>query len=99
VLKSQANSLLNRGKSCVQIDLKSPDGVAEAWSLIAQADVIVENFSPGTMSALGLGAEAVRALYPVSNSNHMMRNHTCNLTVLSFMHDDAFVKPLSRIAS
>jgi hypothetical protein len=63
----QANHLLNRGKDQRELDLASAEGQAVAWQLIRQADVIVENFSPGTMARFGLGPEQVRAACPVSS--------------------------------
>ncbi len=54
----------NRNKRSVVLDLKNEDGVRTARELIAHADVLVENFSPGTMDALGLGHAAVCAQRP-----------------------------------
>jgi len=51
-----ANATFNRGKASVALDLKRDDGRAEAWRLIESADVVVENFRPGVMERLGLGA-------------------------------------------
>lgn len=49
----------NRGKRSCVIDLRDPRGRAVAESLAAQADVLIENFRPGTMSKLGLGYESL----------------------------------------
>jgi len=54
----------NRNKKSVALDLKSSDGLALARSLVARADVLVENFSAGVMERLGLDYEACRALNP-----------------------------------
>lgn len=54
----------NRNKKSLAINLKSPEGIEIARSLIAQADVLVENFSTGTMERLGLGYEACRVINP-----------------------------------
>jgi crotonobetainyl-CoA:carnitine CoA-transferase CaiB-like acyl-CoA transferase len=54
----------NRNKKSLAVNLKSPEGIEIARSLIAQADVLVENFSTGTMERLGLGYEACRAISP-----------------------------------
>ena len=54
----------NRSKKSVALDLKNPQGAALARELIAQADVLVENFSTGVMERLGLGAAACRAATP-----------------------------------
>lgn len=47
---------VNRGKQSVALDLKVPADLAVARSLAARADVLVENFRPGVMARLGLGA-------------------------------------------
>lgn len=47
----------NRNKLGLSLDLKSPDGIAVAKRLAAQADVIVESMRPGVMERLGLGYE------------------------------------------
>lgn len=57
-------ALLNRGKRSIAIDLKSPDAVARLTPLIAEADVVIEQFRPGVMDRLGLGYEALRRLNP-----------------------------------
>ena len=53
---------VNRNKQSVAVDLKSPDGVALLEDLIRSADVLVENFRPGTLDRLGFGPERARAL-------------------------------------
>jgi len=55
---------LSRGKQAVHIDLKSGVGREIALSLAEHADVVTENFSPGTMATLGLGYEAMSARNP-----------------------------------
>jgi crotonobetainyl-CoA:carnitine CoA-transferase CaiB-like acyl-CoA transferase len=52
---------MNRNKRSVALDLKSPDGLAFARKLISDADVLIENFRPGALEAMGLGYEAVKA--------------------------------------
>jgi len=52
----------NRNKRSVALDLKAAEGVAIGRALAARADVVVENWRPGTAARLGLGWEAVRAL-------------------------------------
>ena len=55
---------VNRNKESVAIDSKSAGGREVVERLLAKADVVVENFRPGTLDALGLDAESVRARYP-----------------------------------
>lgn len=50
---------VNRNKSSRAIDLRTDEGLAAARELVARADVVVENFLPGTMERLGLGYEQV----------------------------------------
>ena len=49
----------NRNKRSVAIDVKTDEGLALARELVADADVLVENFGPGTMERLGLGYDDV----------------------------------------
>ena len=55
---------INRGKESIALDLKSPDGLEAARRMIAQADVVIQNFRPGVMERLGLGPAALRAIKP-----------------------------------
>lgn len=55
---------VNRNKQSVALDLTDPDDLAEARRLVARADVVVENFLPGTMDRLGLGYGAARDVNP-----------------------------------
>ena len=57
-------SILNRGRLTVELDLKSPEGRAAALDLCKQADLLLEGFRPGVMERLGLGPEAVHAQNP-----------------------------------
>ena len=54
----------NRGKKGICIDLKTGDGKALVRRLAGSADVLAENFRPGTMDRLGLGYEALGAEHP-----------------------------------
>ena len=54
----------NRNKRSLAVDLKSEAGREIALRLVKDADVLVENFAPGTMGRLGLDAEAALALNP-----------------------------------
>lgn len=55
---------INRGKDSIELDLKHPEGKEIALHLAEQADVLVENFSAGTMKNLGLDYETVSARNP-----------------------------------
>jgi crotonobetainyl-CoA:carnitine CoA-transferase CaiB-like acyl-CoA transferase len=55
---------MNRNKYGIAIDIRTPAGKEVLWRLIASADVLVENFRPGTMTRLGFGFEEVHAKYP-----------------------------------
>jgi crotonobetainyl-CoA:carnitine CoA-transferase CaiB-like acyl-CoA transferase len=52
----------NRGKQSICIDLKDPRGIAIVAELAGQVDVVVENFRPGVMDAMGLGYSRLRQL-------------------------------------
>lgn len=54
----------NRNKKSVTLDLYSEEGKAVLRRLIAECDVIVENYRPGVMQKMGLGDEALKALKP-----------------------------------
>jgi crotonobetainyl-CoA:carnitine CoA-transferase CaiB-like acyl-CoA transferase len=53
-----------RNKRSLAADLKHPDGIAAVKKLVAKADVVMENFRPGTMAKLGLGYDTLRAINP-----------------------------------
>jgi len=58
-------SALNRGKRSISLDLSKPDAQEVLHRLLADADVLVENFLPGTMERWGMGFEqALRERYP-----------------------------------
>jgi crotonobetainyl-CoA:carnitine CoA-transferase CaiB-like acyl-CoA transferase len=54
----------NRSKKSVRISTRSPEGRAVVLRLIDGADVVVDNFRPGVMDALGLGYETLAARNP-----------------------------------
>ena len=62
--KTPANSTWNRGKRSITLDLKRADDSAIARSLIQSADVVIENFRPGTMDRLRLGPEEMTRANP-----------------------------------
>ena len=55
---------INRNKRSVTLDLKNADGKRVLERLIEKSDVVVENFSPGTLARLGFPDERVRAISP-----------------------------------
>jgi crotonobetainyl-CoA:carnitine CoA-transferase CaiB-like acyl-CoA transferase len=55
---------VNRSKRSVAIDLKQPDGLALVLDLCVGADVVIENFRPGTAARLGIDGAAIHARNP-----------------------------------
>ncbi|TDC04570.1 CoA transferase [Nonomuraea longispora] len=55
---------VNRNKRSIALDLRDEADLQVARALAVRADVLVENFRPGTMDRLGLGHDALRALNP-----------------------------------
>ena len=55
---------VNRNKRSCTVNLKSEAGRAIVWRLLADADVVIENFRPGTMTRLGLDYETVAKGHP-----------------------------------
>ena len=55
---------LNRGKKSITLNLKHPEGKRLFLELVKQCDVLVENFSPGTMERLGLGYGELQFVNP-----------------------------------
>ena len=53
-----------RNKRCVTADLRAPEGQDIVRRLIREADILIENFRPGTMEKWGLGYEALKAINP-----------------------------------
>ena len=56
--------ILSRNKRCISLDLRMPTGQALARRLIAGADILIENFRPGTLEGWGLSPEALHAANP-----------------------------------
>jgi crotonobetainyl-CoA:carnitine CoA-transferase CaiB-like acyl-CoA transferase len=56
--------VMNRNKRGIALDLKHPDGRDALLRLVDSADVLVENFRPGTLDKLGLGWDALHARRP-----------------------------------
>lgn len=59
-----AFDLLNAGKRGLRIDLKQPAGRDLFLRLVGQADVVIENFGPGTLERLGLGYDVLAQTNP-----------------------------------
>jgi formyl-CoA transferase len=57
-------AMLNGGKQSIVLDLKTESGRAALMGLASGADVLVENFAPGVMARLGLGADVLQAANP-----------------------------------
>lgn len=55
---------VNRNKSSRAIDLSTAEGMADVRALIAESDVLVENFRPGALAAMGLGYDDLAAEHP-----------------------------------
>src|SRR5207248_11137411 len=60
----RSSDLINRNKKSLALDLAKPAGRDVFLDLVAQADVVWENFRPGVMPRLGLGYDALAALNP-----------------------------------
>jgi CoA:oxalate CoA-transferase len=63
-MEGGAYIILNRGKKSLTVDLKTGQGRDICKELVKKVDVLVENFSPGTMDKLGLGSKDMCALNP-----------------------------------
>src|SRR6187401_2452153 len=55
---------VNAGKKSIVLDLKNPAQLEVARKIVAESDVLLENFRPGVMARLGLGPDSVRQLKP-----------------------------------
>jgi crotonobetainyl-CoA:carnitine CoA-transferase CaiB-like acyl-CoA transferase len=55
---------INRNKRSIGLDLASEDGRAVLMKLLEGADVLIENFKPGTLDKWGIGNEILRAKFP-----------------------------------
>ena len=53
-----------RNKKSLTLNLKHPDGLAILKKLLAEADILIENFRPGVLEKLGLGWDVLHALNP-----------------------------------
>ena len=55
---------INRGKESIVLDLRGEDEKARLHTLIAEADVFIQNLAPGAAGRLGFGSDALRAKHP-----------------------------------
>jgi crotonobetainyl-CoA:carnitine CoA-transferase CaiB-like acyl-CoA transferase len=62
--ESAAFIAMNRNKYGLALDIRAPAGKEILWRLIATADVLIENFRPGTLARLGFGFAEVHERYP-----------------------------------
>lgn len=56
--------MFNRNKKSIAVDMKTPEGIEVVKRLVATADVVSENFKPGTMKKLGLDYETLKKTNP-----------------------------------
>ena len=61
---SAAHQYLNRSKRSIALDLKQPEAVQIVHKLVAEHDIVLEQFRPGVMQRLGLGYAALQAINP-----------------------------------
>src|ERR1700757_5107773 len=59
-----ATAILNRGKRSIELDLHRAADRDRALQLVAEADLLIENFRPGVMARVGLAPAACRAVNP-----------------------------------
>lgn len=62
--RSFAEETVNRNKRSVALDLRSPEGAAHYLRLVRTADIVVENFKPGTLAGWGVGYADCKAVKP-----------------------------------
>ncbi|HSC82352.1 MAG TPA: CaiB/BaiF CoA-transferase family protein [Pseudomonas sp.] len=61
---SASHAYLNRNKRSIALDLKRPEALAVVHKLVAEYDIVLEQFRPGVMDKLGLGYAALKAINP-----------------------------------
>jgi crotonobetainyl-CoA:carnitine CoA-transferase CaiB-like acyl-CoA transferase len=57
-------TVYNRGKKSICLDMRADRGKEIFAALVRKSDIVLENFRPGTMAAMGFGYEALKALKP-----------------------------------
>ncbi|MFP0194001.1 CaiB/BaiF CoA transferase family protein [Pseudomonas sp. PHC1] len=61
---SASHAYLNRNKRSLALDLKQPEALELVKQLLADYDIVLEQFRPGVMERLGLGYEVLKAINP-----------------------------------
>ena len=61
---SASHAYLNRNKRSLALDLKQAEALQIVYALVADYDIVLEQFRPGVMGRLGLGYEALKAINP-----------------------------------
>ena len=69
-------AMLNSGKECITLDLKSPEGVAQFKQLVRTADVVLMNYAPGVPERLGIGYDVLSDVNP-----RLVYAHACGFGV------------------
>ncbi|MGQ7275886.1 CaiB/BaiF CoA transferase family protein [Marinobacter sp. V034] len=62
--ESTSHGYLNRGKRSLALDLKKPESVDAIKQLVADYDIVIEQFRPGVMERLGLSYETLKQINP-----------------------------------
>jgi crotonobetainyl-CoA:carnitine CoA-transferase CaiB-like acyl-CoA transferase len=57
-------TVYNRGKKSICLDMRSPEGKQIFTELVRKSDIVLENFRPGTMAAMGFAYEQLKAINP-----------------------------------
>ena len=55
-------TVYNRGKKSICVDMRRPEGREIFAALVKKSDIVLENFRPGTMEAMGFGYDSLRAI-------------------------------------
>ena len=69
-------AMLNSGKECITLDLKSTEGVAQFKQLVRTADVVLMNYAPGVPERLGIGYDVLSDVNP-----RLVYAHACGFGV------------------
>ena len=69
-------AMLNSGKECITLDLKSTEGVVQFKQLVRTADVVLMNYAPGVPERLGIGYDVLSDVNP-----RLVYAHACGFGV------------------